>query len=458
MKNKIIIATMLLSSSLVFLSSCKKDFPIITGATTDQTFNNPRAVTAVVVGLQRTYSRSLLLSISDANSLVTNETLVTNPGNASEVQLTSGGGSVDNTNGLLGNFWTTANKIIYDANNAINAASGNKFAAGPALGGAGYASGVLGYASIYKALALGSLSQFWEKVPDTTGVGIGTTAPTNFSARSAGFTRAIATIDNALAYIAANPISATFDDDLPIGFKRLVATETPGVNVVNVLNALKARYNLFLGNYPAALAAANSVDLTKALAFNYEALNSNFNPVFAVFTSTNNVIQPLDSTLGLVVGVAPALTDARVAQYTSINATIFPRFRFNGFWNSNTRVIPIYLPDEMRLIKAECLLRQSTPDPVGAQAIVDAILKQAPAADPFGIAANIPAGYTGASDVNSLLTEVYRNRCIELYFSGLKLEDMRRFNRPLPEFKRKFFPYPLAERNNNPNTPADPLF
>jgi starch-binding outer membrane protein, SusD/RagB family len=441
---------------LATFSSCKKDFPVITGATTEQTFSNPRAVTAVVVGLQRTYSRSLLLSMTDANSLTTNETLLVNSGNLSEAQLLAGGATLDNTNALLGNFWATANKVIYDANNAIIAATGNKFAASAALGGNGYASGVLGYATVLKALGLASLSQFWEKVPDTTGVGIGTTPLTNFSARTAGFARALGAIDNALAAIAANPISKEFDDDLPIGLKRFAITEAPGINIVNILNALKARYNLFLGNYATALSASTSVDITRAIAFNFESANPN--PVFTTFTSSNNVIQPIDSTLGLLPSNAPALNDARVAQYTSINATISPRFRFNGFWNSATRVIPIYLPDEMRLIRAECLLRQSTPDPVTAQSIIDAILKQAPGADPFGIAANIAVGYTGASDVNSLLTEVYRNRCIELYFTGLKLEDMRRFNRPLTEMKRRFFPYPLAERNNNPNTPADPPF
>jgi starch-binding outer membrane protein, SusD/RagB family len=57
-----------------------------------------------------------------------------------------------------------------------------------------------------------------------------------------------------------------------------------------------------------------------------------------------------------------------------------------------------------------------------------------------------------------LLTAIYKHRCIELYMSGLKLEDMRRFNRPNTERKRNFYPYPFAERDNNPNTPADPDF
>jgi hypothetical protein len=42
--------------------------------------------------------------------------------------------------------------------------------------------------------------------------------------------------------------------------------------------------------------------------------------------------------------------------------------------------------------------------------------------------------------------------------SGLKLEDMRRFGRADTEKKRNFLPYPFLERDNNPNTPADPPF
>ena len=54
-----------------------------------------------------------------------------------------------------------------------------------------------------------------------------------------------------------------------------------------------------------------------------------------------------------------------------------------------------------------------------------------------------------------------RQRCIELYMSGMKLEDSRRFGRPGPndagaERSRNFYPYPTVERDNNSNTPADP--
>jgi len=64
-------------------------------------------------------------------------------------------------------------------------------------------------------------------------------------------------------------------------------------------------------------------------------------------------------------------------------------------------------------------------------------------------------------DSASLMKEIYKNRCIELFLSGMKLEDGRRFRRPGPtdpnsERTRDWYPYPLVERNGNPNTPIDP--
>ncbi len=74
--------------------------------------------------------------------------------------------------------------------------------------------------------------------------------------------------------------------------------------------------------------------------------------------------------------------------------------------------------------------------------------------------ANLPP-YSGSITQADILTEIYRNRCIELYMSGLKLEDSRRFSRPAAgvtgaERNRNWYPYPISERINNTNTPADP--
>lgn len=107
----------------------------------------------------------------------------------------------------------------------------------------------------------------------------------------------------------------------------------------------------------------------------------------------------------------------------------------------------------MTLIKAEVLARKNN--------ITDAITElnkvqtKKAAGDAWGIGADLPA-YSGSSTSAAVLTEIYRQRCIELFMTGLRLDDARRFNRPAAERSRNFYPYPLSERDNNSNTPADP--
>ena len=422
-------------AATLMTASCSKEYLNPNAASDVSVLGSPKGLMGVAVGVQRTYALSIHPSMMSAVGLTTGETFVLNIGNISEANLFNGGASVDGNNGLLGSIWISNCKAIYDANTVLAGAQN--------LNDAGYRSGLIGYASIFKALAIGNLSMLWENIPDTIGAPV--SAPTKFITRAAGYARAVATIDKALAAISAAPISTLFNSDLPAG-----------VDIVNTLQALRARYNLYAGNITGEQAAANAVDLTKTSVLNYESLNPN--PVFINVTSSNNVYAPIDSTLGLPVGIRPDLTDARIPFYTSIAATGTPRFRMNGFWNSATRSIPLYLPDEVRLMRAECLLRQSAPDVVAAKALIDAVLQQTAASDPLGIGANIAAGYTGPTDAASLLTEVYRNRCIEIYMSSNKLEDMRRFGRANAEMKRRNMPYPFRERDNNPNTPADPTF
>jgi hypothetical protein len=110
----------------------------------------------------------------------------------------------------------------------------------------------------------------------------------------------------------------------------------------------------------------------------------------------------------------------------------------------------------MTLIKAECYARAAVPDVVNALIELNKIVTKTPASDPFGVGADLPplVGLTQAQ----ILDQIYKHRCIELFMSGLKLEDMRRFGRPNAERKRNLMPYPLRERDNNPNTPPDPAF
>jgi len=433
MKNSIIkIVTIgVFISTAVVQSGCKKDFSNPNAATDEQVFSSPVGLTGVVVGLQRVYTLgrgSTLYNLVTINGLTTNELIVVNPGNTAEVQLAAGGTSVDGNHAMLTTYWTTCNKVIYDADKVIASAQ--------TLGDKNYASGLIAYASIFKALSIGDMAQFWEKVPSGTGASV------TFIDRVEGFKKAITVIDDAVTAITVNVISASFISNVPAG-----------INITNTLYAIKARYSLYAGLYAQALATANLVDLTKKSTFNYDALS--LNPLYEVSTSTNNVVQPKDSTLGLLTPLQPSLTDGRVPFYTAINATILPRFRINGFGNAAATAFPVYLPGEITLIKAECYARAGIPDLISGLAELNKVITKTN--DPFGVNANQPAILTVSSQAE-LLDQIYRHRCIELFMSGMKLEDMRRFGRPNAERKRNLMPYPLRERDNNTNTPADPPF
>lgn len=415
-------------SCMLFSASCTKEYLDPSRAKTDVALTSQQGLTAVSIGLQRVYTlgrTGVMFNSIAANGFVTNEFSLLNSGNIPELQLSTGGNAVDGTNTILFNLWTSANKIIYDADLVI-ANAGN-------LGDKGYASGLIAYSSIFKALAIGNMAQYWEKIPDGTGKNV------QFITRAAGFTKAIGVLDNALTVIAANPISAGFNSNVP-----------PAVNIVNTLHALKARYALFSGNYPLALTEANVVDLTKSSAFAFDPASPNI--LFSIISS-NNVFQPLNVNLGLTGANVPDAGDKRIPFYTFFTGTPTATIRMGGFATATSTAFPIYLPGEITLIKAEAFARQ--PDLPNALIELNKVVTKT--SDLFGVTAALPP-LTGTYTQQQLLDLIYKHRSIELFASGLKLEDMRRFNQPLADRKRNFFPYPFQERDNNPNTPADPTF
>ncbi|WP_316828382.1 RagB/SusD family nutrient uptake outer membrane protein [Pedobacter miscanthi] len=417
----------------VSLVACKKEYLNPNGAVSEDVLLSARGLTGITVGLQKNFSTTragLLYAAITVNGITTNELISINTGNTNEDRLMTGGVLVDGTNSVLLNVWTSSNKIIFDADNVINNAA--------KLADKSLASGLIAHASIFKALALGNLAEFWEKVPAGTGQSV------TFITRIEGYNKAIATIDNALALIAANPINASFLNNIPAG-----------VDIPNTLNALKARYALFVGNYTLALTSANAVDLTKRSSLTYDA--QNLNPIFDVATSTNNVIQPKNINLGQTGANIPDAGDTRIPFYTAISGTV----RINGFGATSLAPVPVYLPGEITLIKAEAYARQATPDLASSLTELNKVVTRPATGNAldanYGMGAGLTA-LTGAYSQQQLLNLIYKHRCIELFMSGLKLEDMRRFNQPLTDRKRNFFPYPFQERDNNTNTPADPAF
>jgi starch-binding outer membrane protein, SusD/RagB family len=415
----------------IAFSSCKKDYTDPNRAPTEKILESERGLTGVSVGLQRVYSLgrgSSLYNVISTTGFVTKELRLLNQGNLPEFQLSTGGTAVDGTNTMLAGLWTTSNKIIYDADLVISGAS--------KLTDKGIASGLIGYAAIFKALSIGNMSMYWENVPASIGTNV------SFETRQKGFEKAIATIDNALSAISTNPISASFASKIPAG-----------IDISNTLLALKARYLLFSGNYTLALTTANLVDLTKKSTLNFEAAAPN--PIYDVAGSNFNVYQPIDSTMGLLGSLQPDLADKRIPFYMVLSGSSAARFLMKGFAAVTTTAYPLYYPGEVTLIKAECYARLTTPDLVNALTELNKVVTKKAVNDPLGVGADLPM-MVGPFTQAAILDQIYRNRCIEMYMSGLKLEDMRRFARPLAERTRNFMPYPFRERDNNPNTPADP--
>jgi starch-binding outer membrane protein, SusD/RagB family len=300
---------------------------------------------------------------------------------------------------------------------------------------------------MYKALAFGTLATFFEKMPVT----LGKNQP--FVTRNEALTQAVASLSSAEAALVA-AIAAS-----PSEVNAAIAKVATGVDLKNTLIALQARYNVMLKDYPKALAAANKVDLTKKSAFKFDAVN--VNPIYFVSYSNRNVVEPTNKMLGLPAGLIPdTINDKRLAFYLNPGASPTVNLGF-GFARNNTSDIPVYLSGEMRLIKAECLVQTDIP---AAMAELDGVIKKKAADDVWGIGADMAAGYTGVATKDGILTEIYRQRCIELCNMGLRLEDNRRFNRPgsdqpigTRERGRDFMPYPQTERDNNSSTPADPV-
>jgi hypothetical protein len=205
-----------------------------------------------------------------------------------------------------------------------------------------------------------------------------------------------------------------------------------------------------LGNNDAAIAKSAAVDLTKKSVFLYNTTNQN--PVFRS-SLTNNNTYGIKTNFGLTGTLSPDPADKRIPFYLVKNAT-----NGSGFFQGDLTAIPIYLPGEMLLIQAEAYARKN--DLANAKIFLDRVLTKTPLEDAFGVGADLPA-YSGPLTQADLLLEIYKNRVIELYLSGMKLEDSRRFNRPGPgspnaERSRNFYPYPQQERDGNPNTPPDP--
>jgi hypothetical protein len=172
--------------------------------------------------------------------------------------------------------------------------------------------------------------------------------------------------------------------------------------------------------------------------------------MYDISFSNRNVTEPINTSFGLPEDLKPDAADKRIASF--FNTTAGTNLGRASFYNANNTGIPVYRPGEVILIKAEAQARKNSV----AAAITELNKILTKTTDVVGIGAGLSA-YSGATTQASVLTEIYKQRCIELFLTGLKLDDSRRFGRPESERTRTFLPYPQNERDNNKSTPVDPV-
>lgn len=423
--------------AMAFLSvSCDNEYLNPSTAAEEQVVNDVNGLISLANGLQYKYTVSRAspnYTVPTASGLLTKELINLNAGNTDEQLLMQGGASVQGSNGVLSNIWNQSLLVMTSANIILDNLD--------IVLDQGTKGGLQAHAALFKALAMGNLAMFWEQAPIT----IEENAP--FVPRDEILSEAIAILEAASTELAKAPLSLAFTSGI------VSRIDVPsGIDYPNAINAIIARYALMAGDYDKAIAAADLVVKTTRSGFRHDDISRN--ALFESAFSNRNVTEPQDDKFGLPPELQPSAADKRVAFF--INPTAGANKGRASFFTANSSTLPIYRIGEMYLIKAEALVRKSPADLPGAVIELNNVITKTPASDPWGIGAELPP-YTGGITEQEILDEIYKQRCIELYLSGLRFEDSRRFGRPEAERgNRNFMPYPFTERDNNTSTPADP--
>jgi hypothetical protein len=438
-----IISALLISSGI--FTACETDFENPNNPTEDVVLGTKEGLFALATGIRQYYSVTALRQVIEAPGITTRELGVTNTFlNINE--LAKGGAELPAESGGITNPWVNLLRAKGMAESLIQGA--NKVELSP-----GTRSGVLAYGNLFKALSLGALIQMFEQAP----INNSADGAAQFSDRAAVLANCIALLEEARETLATTPISDEFKSKVL----------WPEMNLQKTINAFLSRYYLIAGNYPKSISYANAVlndtDPTNSM-WKYDANNPN--PIWN--RTVNSTDLKPQTNFGLQGSLIPETGDGRVTFYLGAAAGFANADAGGqalsvmlGFFATRTTSIPIYLHGEMLLNKAEAYAKQD----LLSEAVIQLNLVRQKNNDPLGVNANLPAWTGDGSNKTAILEEIYKNRGIELFLTGLRFGDSKRFhpNFVVPtvanttnERNRNYYPYPSVERENNPNTPADP--
>lgn len=438
-----IIGALLISSGI--FTACNTEFENPNNPTEDVVLGTKEGLFALATGIRQYYSVTALRQIIEAPGITTRELGVTNTFlNINE--LAKGGAELPSESGGITNPWVNIIRAKGMAESLIDGANKVDLTAGTR-------SGILAYGNLIKAMSLGYLIQMFEQVP----INNSADGAAEFSDRATVLASCISLLEEARDVLSSSPMSDEFKSTVL----------WPEMNLQKTVNAFLSRYYLLAGNYTESINAANVVlndsDATNSM-WVYDANNQN--PIWN--RTVNSADLNPQTNFGLLGAFVPEAGDGRVDFYLGNDAGLAnldaggqALSEMLGFFDTSTSSIPIYLNGEMLLNKAEAYARQSQL----TDAVIQLNLVRQKNNDPLGVNADLPSWTGNETSQSDVLEEIYKNRCIELFLTGMRFEDSKRFH---PDFvvpsaantnnerNRNFYPYPTIERENNPNTPADP--
>ena len=419
--------------------------------TEEQTLSSAQGIRTLTVGMQEFYATDALNATVPRAVSITSREIAINNTFSNLVEMEAGGDNLSTSNANVEAIWSDNYRVVRMAEDLIENAPQVNLSTGTQ-------SGIVVTARVFKAMALGNIALSFEQAPITTNLD----GTASFSSRQQVLQEAIALLEDAKSTLDGTPPS----DDFASGILSISVSgnTTPVEGLRNVINAYQARFHLFAGDDQAAIDAANQVTPTVQVTFSYN--DQSQNPFWLELVQSGDLA--LRDSLGSDL-IEPG--DARIDFFTSpSDETSTPNSLEieapDGFFTTASTPVPLFVPDEMTLIRAEAKLNQGAPLDEVVSAIDSVRTDLGPS--PYGITAGLqPYSQTGRPMTEAALrTEILRQRRAELYLQGLALADRRRLgpdvsDRADPSFSeraRNFYPYPDQETRNNPNTPESPDF
>lgn len=412
------------------LPSCDLDLENPNAPTEDEIVSSRDGIIAVAVGMQGQFAQS----IDDwmvTNSLVTDEWGTRAIALLSYISLFTGANFEESYDVVLQPYARTY-QVVNSANIVLEGVQSLTL-------GVGLEAGLTAVANLFKAMALGFAYQQYEELAVDVNENGAPTVP-----RAQVLDSVIVLLERArAAYTSVAAADLTEFNARALG---------PGINLLNTIDAMLARYYLFDARYPEAIAAADRVNPAVLSELRYPA--PTVNPI-------RNLAFGLNYVGGLLNGFARRAQpgDARVQYFVDTLAgtqaanppdtLLKPLRKYSGV----NEPFPLYFPDEMKLIKAEALTRQGgAANFTAAATLVNEVRTDnvAQVDEPTAALAALPL--TALDTEGELLDEIAYQRRYELYEQGLRWEDTRRLGAArttTPIFT--FLPLPRQECVTNPS-------